>query len=68
VTLGEVVAALVLVILVTSAWPWIRAARFPRRIVQCPKCFHRFDADSDVLYFAFLGLLMGLLLASLACR
>lgn len=41
--------------------------RLPRRIVACPKCSHRFDADSDVLVFLGLGILMGILLALMLC-
>jgi hypothetical protein len=37
--------------------------RFPPRIVQCPKCLYRFDADSDVIIFALLGLVLGFILA-----
>ncbi len=42
--------------------------RFPKRIVACPKCGERFDADSDVLYFFGLGLLLGFLFALVLCR
>jgi len=41
---------------------------FPPRIVACPKCGTRFDADSDVLYFLGLGLVLGILLALTFCR
>jgi len=35
--------------------------KLPRRTVTCPRCFHRFDADSDVLIFLGLGFLLGFL-------
>jgi hypothetical protein len=42
--------------------------RFPHRIVECPKCFHRFDADSDVIIFTLLGMLLGVLLTLTVLR
>ncbi len=42
--------------------------RFPPRIVACPKCGERFDADSDVLVFLGLGILLGFLLALVMCH
>ena len=42
--------------------------KLPRRIAQCKHCGHRFDVDSDVLIFLVLGLLLGLVLASLLCQ
>jgi hypothetical protein len=41
---------------------------FPPRIVACPKCGTRFESDTDVFIFLGLGLLLGLLLASLLCQ
>jgi hypothetical protein len=37
--------------------------KLPARIVECPKCGTRFDADSDVLVFLALGVLLGAMLA-----
>jgi hypothetical protein len=37
----------------------------PPRIVVCPKCGARFDADSDVLIFLCLGMVIGFCLALL---
>jgi hypothetical protein len=34
----------------------------------CPKCGTRFDADSDVLVFLWLGMLLGVLLTLMLCR
>src|SRR5713101_7975989 len=42
--------------------------KFPRRIVKCPRCGTRCDADSDVLIFLGLGILLGVLLASMICQ
>lgn len=42
--------------------------RLPRRIAQCPKCGTRFDADSDVLLFMGLGVLVGIFLALMFCQ
>jgi hypothetical protein len=42
--------------------------RLPPRIVACPKCGTRFDADSDVLIFLGLGILLGILLALVLCN
>jgi hypothetical protein len=41
---------------------------FRPRIVACPKCGTRFESDTDVFIFLGLGLLLGLLLASLLCQ
>ena len=41
--------------------------RLPARIVACPKCQTRFNADSDVLLFLGLGILLGFLLALVFC-
>jgi len=40
--------------------------KLPKRIVTCPNCLNRFDADSDVLWFFALGLLLGALLGFIA--
>ncbi len=42
--------------------------RLPARIVACPKCGERFNADSDVLLFLGLGMLLGFLFALVMCR
>ncbi len=42
--------------------------KLPPRIVVCPKCSMRFDADSDVLVFLGLGMLLGFLLALVLCH
>ncbi len=42
--------------------------KFPPRIVACPVCGQRFDADSDVLLFLVLGVLLGILLTLVLCR
>jgi len=42
--------------------------RLPARIVKCPKCGERFSADSDVLVFFGLGILLGFLLALVLCH
>ncbi len=35
---------------------------WPARILQCPNCLHRFDADSDATWFLLGGFLLGMLL------
>lgn len=44
-----------------------RRLKLPRRIVCCKNCGHRIDVDSDVLIFLGLGILLGILLASVLC-
>ena len=44
------------------------AMKLPARIVACSKCGTRFDADSDVLIFLGLGIVLGFLLALVLCR
>ena len=41
--------------------------KLPRCIARCKHCGHRFDVDSGVMIFLVLGLLLGLMLASLLC-
>jgi hypothetical protein len=41
---------------------------FPPRIVACPKCLHRFNADSDLLFFLGLGIALGILLTISICE
>src|SRR5260370_18765186 len=41
--------------------------KLPARIVVCPKCSTRISADSDVLVFLGLGILLGILLALFFC-
>jgi hypothetical protein len=41
--------------------------KFPPRVVACPQCGERFDADSDVLWFMGLGVLLGMLLGLALC-
>lgn len=36
---------------------------FPKRIVVCPRCGLRIDADSDVLVFLGLGVILGFFFA-----
>ena len=43
--------------------PWGCVVKLPKRVVTCPNCFNRFDADSDVLWFFALGFLLGFLSA-----
>jgi len=42
--------------------------KFPPRLVACPKCGTRFDADSDVLFFSLLGIVLGFLLCLGLCH
>lgn len=47
---------------------WGCVVKLQARIVDCPKCGTRFDADSDVLIFFGLGTLLGALLTLMLCH
>jgi len=42
--------------------------KLPPRIVVCPKCGRQFDADSHVVFFHLLGILLGFLLCLGLCH
>jgi hypothetical protein len=41
--------------------------KLPARVVKCPNCGLRFSADSDVLIFMGLGILLGFMLVLVLC-